>query len=143
MPATTTDADAPQAQIPLDTLARVYLKIKAAREELTKKYDAENAALEQQSDEVKNAMKSQMQTMGVRSVNTPQGTIVMGEKRRFFTQDWDAFKKFVIDNDVVDLLEKRIAQGNMATFLENNPGAVPPGLNSLAEVTISVRKPTK
>jgi hypothetical protein len=40
-------------------------------------------------------------------------------------------------------LEKRIAQTNMAQFLEENPGVVPPGLNSMTEYAISVRKPTK
>jgi len=30
----------------------------------------------------------------------------------------------------------------MAQFLEENPGVVPPGLNSTSEYDISVRKPT-
>jgi hypothetical protein len=30
----------------------------------------------------------------------------------------------------------------MAQFLEENPNLVPPGLNSMTEYTISVRKPT-
>ena len=45
--------------------------------------------------------------------------------------------------NALDLLEKRIAQTNMATFLEENPGVYPPGLNSVTEYAISVRKPTK
>jgi hypothetical protein len=47
------------------------------------------------------------------------------------------------ENDALDLLEKRIAQTNMATFLQDNPTLVPPGLNSNSEYEISVRKPTK
>jgi hypothetical protein len=31
----------------------------------------------------------------------------------------------------------------MKQFLEENPGVLPPGLNSNAEYDISVRKPTK
>jgi hypothetical protein len=49
----------------------------------------------------------------------------------------------VVEHDAVDLLEKRIAQGNMRQFLEENPGTVPPGLNSNSEYSVSVRKPTK
>jgi hypothetical protein len=64
------------------------------------------------------------------------------QKTRYYTQDWDSFKKFVIEHDVVDLLEKRIAQTNMSKFLEENPTLVPPGLNSNTEFDISVRKPT-
>jgi len=80
--------------------------------------------------------------MGVTSVRTAQGTVVLSVKTRYNTQDWDSFKKFVVEHDAVDLLEKRIAQTNMSQFLEENPGLVPPGLNSSSEYDISVRKPT-
>jgi hypothetical protein len=40
------------------------------------------------------------------------------------------------------MLEKRIAQANMKLFLEENPGSIPPGLNSDTEFDISVRKPS-
>jgi hypothetical protein len=49
----------------------------------------------------------------------------------------------MLEHDAIDLLEKRIAQGNMSKFLEENPGLLPPGLNSNTEYAISVRKPTK
>jgi hypothetical protein len=63
-------------------------------------------------------------------------------KTRYNTQDWDSFKRFIIENEAVDLLEKRIAQSNMAQFLTENPGLVPPGLNTSSEYDVSVRKPT-
>ena len=66
----------------------------------------------------------------------------MSVKTRYSTSDWDSFKKFVVEHDALDLYEKRIAQTNMKQFLEENPGAVPPGLNSSAEYDISVRKPS-
>jgi hypothetical protein len=134
-------APAPE-RIPLDKLVRIYLKIKAATDDLTKKYEAELAVLETQGDGIKGAMKTQLQELGVNSVNTSFGTVIKGVKSRFYAQDWDAFKKFVKDNDALDLFEKRIAQGNMATFLADNPDKVPPGLNSQSEVTITVKKPT-
>jgi hypothetical protein len=66
----------------------------------------------------------------------------MVNKIRYSTQDWDSFKKFMIENDALDLLEKRIAQTNMAQFLEENPGVVPPGLNAFSDFEIRVTKPT-
>ena len=84
-----------------------------------------------------------MMALGTKSARTEFGTISLKEKTRFYTQDWDSFKKFVIEHDAVDLLEKRIAQSNMQTFLEENPKLLPPGLNSVTEYSISVRKPTK
>lgn len=128
--------------IPLDVLARVYRKIRSQIADLTQKYDNEVEQLKAQQEEISNAMKDRMKSMGVTSVRTPAGTIVLGVKTRYATQDWDSFKQFILEHQVVDLLEKRIAQGNMAQFLEENPGVVPPGLNTFSEYAISVRKPT-
>ena len=128
--------------IPLDRLAKIYRKIRAEIATLTQDYDTKVEALKAQQDELKNAMKDMMKTMGVTSVRTAQGTVVLSVKTRYNTLDWDSFKKFVVEHDAVDLLEKRIAQSNMSQFLEENPGLVPPGLNSHAEYEISVRRPT-
>jgi len=129
--------------IPLDRLAKIYRKIRAEITTLTQEYDSKIETLKAQQDEIKNAMKDMMKAMGVTSVRTAQGTVVLSVSTRYSTQDWDSFKKFVVEHDAVDLLEKRIAQGNMNQFLEENPGLVPPGLNSSSEYSISVRKPTK
>jgi hypothetical protein len=75
-------------------------------------------------------------------VNTAFGTVSMVQKTRYSTQDWDAFKDFIVANDAVDLLEKRIAQTNMAQFLADNPGSVPPGLNAFSDFEIRVTKPS-
>jgi hypothetical protein len=128
--------------IPLDKLVKIYRKLRSRMTELTQAYDTQAEVLKAQQDEVKNAIKEQMKAMGVTSVRTTEGTAVMSVKTRYYTQDWDSFKKFMIEHEALDLLEKRIAQLNMAQFLEENPGAVPPGLNSTSEFDISVRKPT-
>ena len=131
-----------EQQIPLDKLAKVYRKMRDQISELTKEYDTQVEILKAQQDEIKNAMKEQMQALGVTSVRTDQGTVVLSVKTRYSTADWDSFKKFVIEHEALDLFEKRIAQTNMKQFLDENPGIVPPGLNSNSEYDVSVRKPT-
>lgn len=129
--------------IPLDKLAKVYRKIRAEIELLTQEYDTKVEALKATQEEIKLAMKEQMQALGVTSVRTEQGTVVLGTTTRYTTSDWDSFKTFVVEHDALDLYEKRIHQGNMKQFLEENPGQVPAGLSSNSEYSISVRKPTK
>lgn len=132
-----------QASVPMDKLAKVYRKMAARIQELTREYETQVEAIKAQQDAVKIALKDQMLKLGVSSVRTDQGTVVLSTTTRYNTQDWDSFKEFVKEHDAVDLLEKRIAQTNMRTFLEENPGLVPPGLNSMTEYNVSVRKPTK
>jgi capsule polysaccharide export protein KpsE/RkpR len=127
----------------MDKLARVYRKMQTKIQQLTAGYETEVEGLKAQQEVVKTALKDQMLALGVKSVNTAEGTVILSTKTRYSTQDWDAFKEFMKEHDALDLLEKRIAQTNMATFLQENPTLVPPGLNSNSEYAISVRKPTK
>jgi flagellar biosynthesis GTPase FlhF len=129
--------------IPLDKLARVYRKIYAKVQELTKDYESQLEELKAKQEEIKHAMKDQMLALGINSVRTDEGTLILSQKTRYYTDDWDSFKQFVVEHDALDLFEKRIAQKNMATFLDENPGVVPAGLNSMSEYAVTVRKPTK
>ena len=129
--------------VPMDKLAKVYRRMQSRVQELTAQYESEIEDIKRQQDVVKIALKDQMLKLGVSSVRTDRGTVVLSTKTRYNTQDWDSFKEFIKEHDALDLLEKRIAQTNMATFLSENPSLVPAGLNSMTEYAISVRKPTK
>ena len=129
--------------IPMDKLARVYIKIRTKIQKLTQEYEAQVEELHAQQNEIAMAMKDQMLALGSTTLRTDAGTIMLGKKKRYFTEDWQSFKEFIVEHDAVDLLEKRIAQTNMAKFLEENPGLVPPGLNSNTEYAVSVRKPSR
>ena len=129
--------------VPMDKLAKVYRRMQSRVQELTQEFETQIEEIKRQQDVVKIALKDQMLKLGVSSVRTDQGTVVLSTKTRYNTQDWDSFKEFIKEHDALDLLEKRIAQTNMATFLSENPSLVPAGLNSMTEYAISVRKPTK
>lgn len=131
-----------EEMIPMDKLAKIYLKIRTKVQLLTQEYEKEKAGLESQKAEIANAMRDQMKALGSKSVKTEYGTVMLGVKTRYSTQDWDAFKDFCISNNTIDLLERRIAQRNMAKWLEENPEDVPPGLNSDSEYEVTVRKPS-
>lgn len=131
-------------EISIDRLVRVYLKIRAAVQETQREYDEKIEALKAQQESLANEMKERIRAMGegVSSLKTEHGTVILTTKTRYYPQDWDAFKTFVIEHEAIDLFERRIAQKNMAAFLEENPGLTPPGLNSVSEIDVSVRKAT-
>lgn len=120
--------------ITIDKLVQIHAKIKAKMDAL----DSQLAKLEEQRMEVRLAIKDMMKAENLETVRTTSGTVSLMKKTRYNTQDWDSFKNFIIEHQVPDLLEKRIAQTNMATFLEENPGLLPPGLNSITEFDIRV-----
>lgn len=129
--------------VTMDRLAKVYIKIRDARSKLTREFEEAEEKLKAQQAEIANAMKDKMQSLGVKSAGTAFGTVSLRVKTRYYAQDWDAMYRFIHDNDAGFLLEKRIAQSNMSEFLEQNPGVVPPGLNTMSETEVSVTKPRK
>ena len=129
--------------IPMDRLAKVYVKIRDRISDITKVYETEVETLKAQQAQVSSTMKDQLRSMGSLSAKTEYGTVSLITKTRYYAMDKDAFKRFVIENDAADLYEQRVAQKNMAEFLEKNPGNVPPGLNIVSEIEVAVRRPTK
>lgn len=127
--------------IPLDKLARVYRKLQHEIDIIQAEADTKIEELKAKKEVIKNEIKDRMLASGSTSTNTPGGTIILSIKKRFSATNWDAFGRWIIDEDAVQVLEHRIHQSNMAQWLTENPGKSPPGLNTFQEYDISVRKP--
>jgi len=127
-------------EFPLNKLAQVYLKIRAAEQTLRADYDDKMEALEEQKKIVQGAMRAKLLAEKATSIKTEAGLVVLSTKTRYWTSDWDSFYTFIKTNDVPQLLERRVAQGNMKKYIEDNPGKLPPGMNADTEYEISVRK---
>jgi len=141
----TDEVEAPsgEAAVTMDRLTKVYIKMRDKMSELTRTYETELEDIKAQQAEVAGAMKDIIRTVGGTGMKTQYGTVSLKTNTRFYAQDWDAMGQFIVDNAAPQLLEKRIAQKNMQEFLEQNPGVVPPGLNTMSEITVSVTKPRK
>jgi hypothetical protein len=124
----------------LEKLTKVYLKIKAKRNELSAEFKEEDGELRKQQDAIKQALLDHCKEHDVESVRTSAGLFYRTVKTRYWTSDWESMYKFITEQDVPEFLEKRLNQGNVRQFLEENPESVPPGLNVDSEYIIAVRK---
>lgn len=139
----TETATADDEVVTLDKLARVYIKMRDKLAQLTRDFETEEAAIKAQQAEVAAAMKDRLQALGAKSAATSYGTVTLKTSTRYYFQDWEAAHQFIIEQNAPYLLEKRVSQSMMKEFLESNPGMVPPGLNTMSELTVSVTKPRK
>jgi len=124
----------------MDDLCRIYIKIRNKKQETTKEYDEAVAALDEKLATLSGAMKDILVATGAQSVKTEHGTVYSTTKTRYYPMDWSVFGQWVIQNNAIDLLEKRVAQKNTAQWLEENPTNPPPGLQAESEQTVTVRK---
>lgn len=127
-------------EIPVDKLARVYIKIRDAKSELKAEFEKKEKELQAQMDEIEHQLLEVCRRMGVDSLRTPNGTVMRSVSTRYWTQDWSSMHEFIKENDALYLLEKRISQKAMQEYLEENPDKHPPGMSSNSEYKITVRR---
>lgn len=123
-------------EVPADKLAAIYVKIRDARRELAKK----DGELKAQLDTVAHQLLEICKTQGASTIRTEHGTISRRINKNYWTSDWDSFFRFVKENDAFSLMQHRINNTNMAQFLEENPNALPPGLQADTTQTIVIVK---
>lgn len=120
----------------IEKLMRAELNMRNKISELEK----EISNIKVQREKVQAALNDICRELNVTSIKTSVGTVIRSVRTKFWTDDWGSMYEFMRDNNAIDLLEKRICQGNMKEFLEANPDKLPPGLQTLQEYTVSVRK---
>jgi hypothetical protein len=126
--------------IPADTLAEIYIKIRDKRAEMKEAFEEQDSALKEQQEMLAEQMLTICHTQKADSIKTQSGTIIRKIDTRYWTSDWDKMYEFITKHDVYGLLEKRIHQTNMRQFLEEHPDLLPAGLMSDSKYSIVVRR---
>jgi len=126
--------------IPTDRLVKAYVKIRDARKELAEQYEKSDAYLKESLDTIEFQLLEACKAIGADSIRTPFGTLSRVVRKRYWTNDWHSFHEFLKEHEALELLEKRIAQTVMSTFLEENPDLPPPGLNVDSRYSVVVRR---
>jgi hypothetical protein len=130
----------PNETLTADKLVAAYVKIRDAKRELERETETKVAELDAQLDTIESKLLSICDEQGVEGLKTQAGTASRRIKAKYWTNDWESFYDFIAEHDAFALLEKRVHQTNMKTFLEENPGTSPVGLNVDREYTIVVTR---
>ena len=126
----------------LEELVRDYIEIRTQREVLLAKYEEQDQELKEALKNIEVEMLDICNNTNADSIKTQHGTVIRKLNERFYCNDWDNFRKFVLENEAVELLERRIHQGNFKEFMSEREGdGLPPGVNAMREFGITVRKP--
>ena len=120
-------------------LVATYVKIRDARPELKAKYEDDDAKLKAQLDKIERVLLKMMDDLGITSLKTEAGTATKTQRTRYWAADWDAFKDFMRQYDALDLVERRVHQGNFKEFMETHPDVVPP-VNADSTFAITIRR---
>lgn len=127
-------------QVKLDKITETYVKIRDARSDLKKKYEAEDLALKVQLETLDSFLLGKLQELGVESVRTKHGTVYQSTSIKPSCEDWNSFYTWIAENEAFDALERRVKKSFITTYMEDNKGELPPGINVLQEYTVTIRR---
>ena len=138
-----TPGDMPEVKIQLDELVNAYLKIRNKKDSLYQEFQKTDRELKADLAQIEQVMLSSLNEVSADSIRTSGGTIIKTLKENYVCSDWSNFKDFVLDNEAVELLQQRIHQANFKEFLASrSEDGLPPGISTMREFNIVVRKPT-
>jgi hypothetical protein len=127
-------------QVPVEKLVKIYIKMREKHAEMSHEFKEKESALKTQMEKVKAALLEFCKENEIDSVRTAEGLFFRTVKQSYWTNDWEAMGKFIVEHQAPELLEKRINQGNMKQFLEEHPDLLPPGLNVDSQYSVTVRR---
>ncbi len=138
-----TPGDMPEVKIQLDELVNAYLKIRNKKDSLYQEFQKTDRELKADLAQIEQVMLSSLNEVSADSIRTSGGTIIKTLKENYVCSDWSNFKDFVLENEAVELLQQRIHQANFKEFLASrSEDGLPPGISTMREFNIVVRKPT-
>lgn len=121
-------------------LVQVYLKMRDAKELMVREHETKLAELNAQMEIIEQELLEICKATGQDGGKTTYGSFSKSVKTRYWTNDWDSMYGFIKENDVPQILERRIHQGNFKEFMEANPDKLPVGLNVDSKYSITVRR---
>jgi len=124
-------------------ITKAYVAIRDRRAEIKKTFDTEYADLGEKLDRLNAELLRLMQNQNSDAIRTEFGTVYRQEEIKPSCSDWsalDAWEKANPDINASDILEKRVSKKFITEYMENNEGALPPGISIYREYVARVRR---
>ena len=126
-----------------DQLVETFITLRNERDRMRNEWEAQDAKIKEEMTTLEQALLSICNEANATSIKTDKGTVIRKLNERFFCSDWDNFRDYVLEHQALELLERRIHQGNFKEFItERQDEGLPPGVNVMREFGVTVRKPT-
>lgn len=128
--------------IGLSKLVEAFANIKAARTAAKREWEKRDIELEEQLIKVRSAIHNVLNATGASSIVTDYGTAFRRQAIKPSVSDWGALYDWATqDPGRLEIMEKRVKASFVKDFMDENDGALPPGVNVHREFEVVVRKP--
>lgn len=139
MPDDKTNPPQPKPPVTMDGLVAQYVRLRDAIKDADDKHKQKMAPAKAHMDALNNALLARLNEIGGDSVATSAGTAYRTTRRNASIADAEAFRKFVIENEVFDIVDWRANAPAVDDFIKSE-GTPPPGVSFSTAYTVGVRR---
>jgi hypothetical protein len=125
--------------VKFDEVAANYVALRDAKAEMEREHEEALRPIKEAMLEAEQAMLGQLNTMGVNSLRTSNGTITKVKRTTVSVGDWDTSWKFIEENKMWHFLEHRLSKSAVEGYI-NEHGEPPPGANVTSMFTVQFRR---
>jgi hypothetical protein len=118
-----------------------YVKLRDKKRLLERQHKDQLKPFNDLLEEIEGMLLSYMQRAGVNSIATDGGTAYQSTTPRATIGDGDAFRQFVIANQLFDLVDWRANATRVFDYINEHNGQVPPGVNPSTYTKVNFRRP--
>ena len=116
------------------------IAIRDARAALKSKYEAEDKRLKEKYDRGEAWLMSELQASGATGMKFECGSVTQSTTMQASIGDWGALSRFIVENNEVDLLQRRVSTTALKSYLEASGDKVPPGITVTNIRGITIRR---
>lgn len=118
-----------------EKLVRVYLKMKERRAQL----ERERAEIWGKMEQIQGLLLKSLLDNKAKSMATAVGTFYIKQDVKVNCTDWETYRRWMIANDALDGVEKRVTKSFIVDFMRDNNDELPPGITALKEQVVGIR----
>lgn len=123
-----------------DEITAKYISLRDFKEKVDSEYKAKLAKVNEAMEKIETEMLTFLRETGQESSKTKSGTFFLRTSTSARVADWDVALKFIMDNDMTNMLEKRVNKTAVEEYISVH-GEVPPGVDITRKVDVSVNRP--
>lgn len=123
----------------MEELVEKYILLRDKKAELSATFKAKVAKLDEVLAKIEGALLVQFKEHGMESVRTKAGTAYKSTRTSATVADWDSVLDYIQQNELWNMLDKRVNKTAVEQFKEEN-GDLPPGVNWREEVVVNIRR---
>lgn len=123
-----------------DRLVAAHQKLKKQRAAASRIAEEVDAMYKTKMERVESQLLVILRKQGQKSFQTMGCTVYRQTEVTPHASDWETIRRFIIENDAWEMIEKRLTKKFVTDYMEANKQELPPGVSVMKRFVAKVRK---